>query len=88
MMSYLFGLKRTRTGAIRLNKMIRKFTSILCILHDFLLQLADSKVIRSAARLFVSAVYGMRVSIFQDFWKRIEFFSKALGEEFKKSSKK
>uniref|UniRef100_A0A1I7VUH9 DNA-directed DNA polymerase n=1 Tax=Loa loa TaxID=7209 RepID=A0A1I7VUH9_LOALO len=48
-------------------------------------KLADSKIIRSTARFFVSTIYGMRMSIFRDFWKRIEFFSKKFGEEFKKS---
>ncbi|VDO12948.1 unnamed protein product [Brugia timori] len=42
-------------------------------------KLADSKIIRSAARFFVSTVYGMRASIFRDFWKRIEFFSRTFG---------
>uniref|UniRef100_A0AAF5Q527 Uncharacterized protein n=1 Tax=Wuchereria bancrofti TaxID=6293 RepID=A0AAF5Q527_WUCBA len=48
-------------------------------------KLADSKIIRSAARFFVSTMYGMHASIFRDFWKRIEFFSRTFGEEFKKS---
>uniref|UniRef100_A0A8R1Y329 Uncharacterized protein n=1 Tax=Onchocerca volvulus TaxID=6282 RepID=A0A8R1Y329_ONCVO len=62
-----------------------------CITHGVIhyvasiLELADSKVIRSVARFFVSTMYGMRISIFRDFSERIKFFSKTFGEEFKKS---
>ncbi|KAM3722829.1 Histidine protein kinase SaeS [Dirofilaria immitis] len=45
-------------------------------------KLADSKVIRSLARFFVSTMYGMRASIFRDFSERIKFFSKTFDINF------